>query len=62
MDPSSINNLASLFGTLGIGQATSSSGVTLTFDRRASGSNASDYLIVLDGFTTSLTFTDFEVI
>ena len=57
VDPSSINNLASLFGTLSISQATSSSGVTLTFDR-----GASDYMIVLDGFSTSLTFTDFEVI
>ena len=56
-DPSSINNLASLFGTLSISQATSNSGVTLTFDR-----GASDYMIVLDGFSGNLTFTDFEVI
>ena len=57
-DSSTITDLASLFGTLTIAQATSNTGVTLTFDRGAS----SDYMLVLDGVTTSLTFTDFEVI
>ena len=61
-DPSSINNLASLFGTLSISEATTSSGVTLTFDRGANGSDASYYMLVLDGFTGTLAFTDFEVI
>ena len=61
-DPSTVTDLASLYTTLSITQATSSSNVTLTFDRGTTGTDASDYMLVLDGFTGNLTFTDFEVI
>ena len=61
-DLSAVTDLGSLSTALSITQATSSSGVTLTFDRGNTGADASDYMLVLEGVTTSLTFTDFEVI